>query len=166
MYPKKLLFDNPWEDFFRFYPQVSFDIPRMWERIQLNKYQDFSSQIETDGYPSYYLQNFHYESNGYLSNLSANLYDLQVELLLLAQLMKMRRRFISPLKRGLRSFESVIPREIRILDVACGTARTLRMIRATLPQASLHGTVLSPLIYVRQISTFSNSRRIATTSTS
>ncbi|MBH8561267.1 class I SAM-dependent methyltransferase, partial [Nostoc sp. CENA67] len=149
VYPKELLFDNPWEDFFRFYPQVWLDIPQIWERIQLNKYQNFSSEIETDGYPSYYLQNFHHQSNGYLSDLSANLYDLQVELLFGGSADAMRRRVLSPLKRGLKTFEFVIPRQIRILDVACGTGRTLRMIRAALPQASLYGTDLSPA-YLRK----------------
>jgi ubiquinone/menaquinone biosynthesis C-methylase UbiE len=143
IYPKSLLFDNPWEDFFRFYPLIWFDIPQIWERVQQNKYQDFSSQTEIDGYPSYYLQNFHHQSDGYLSDLSANLYDLQVELLFSGSADPMRRRVIAPLKKGLRTFESVIPRQIRILDVASGTGRTLRMIRAALPQASLYGTDLS-----------------------
>jgi ubiquinone/menaquinone biosynthesis C-methylase UbiE len=143
IYPKSLLFDNPWEDFFRFYPLIWLDIPQIWERVQQNKYQDFSSQTEIDGYPSYYLQNFHHQSDGYLSDLSANLYDLQVELLFSGSADPMRRRVIAPLKKGLRTFESVIPRQIRILDVACGTGRTLRMIRAAFPQASLHGTDLS-----------------------
>jgi ubiquinone/menaquinone biosynthesis C-methylase UbiE len=43
----------------------------------------------------------------------------------------------------------VAPHQLRILDVACGTGRTLRQIRATFPQASLHGTDLSPA-YLRK----------------
>jgi ubiquinone/menaquinone biosynthesis C-methylase UbiE len=149
VYPKSLLFDNPWEDFFRFYPLVWLDIPQIWKRIQQNKYQDFSEEIHTDGYPSYYLQNFHHQSDGYLSKQSANLYDLQVELLFGGSADPMRRRVIAPLKQGLTAFESVKPRQIRILDVACGTGRTLKMIRAALPQASLYGSDLSPA-YLRK----------------
>lgn len=81
VYPKTLLFDNPWEDFFRFYPFVWLDIPQIWERLHKSKYQNFSPEIETDEYPGYYLQNFHHQTDGYLSDMSANLYDLQVELL-------------------------------------------------------------------------------------
>ena len=149
VYPKSLLFDNPWEDFFRFYPLVWLDLPQIWERMQNKKYQEFSSAIDIDGYPSYYLQNFHYQSDGYLSDLSANLYDLQVELLFSGSTDAMRRRVIAPLKKGLTTFESVIPRQIRILDIACGTGRTLKMIRAALPQVSLYGSDLSPA-YLRK----------------
>jgi ubiquinone/menaquinone biosynthesis C-methylase UbiE len=143
VYPKSLLLDNPWEDFFRYYPVVWLDLPQIWERVKQKKYQDFSPEIETDGYPSYYLQNFHYQSNGYLSELSANLYDLQVEILFGGAADAMRRRILAPLKQGLKAFEHILPRQIRILDVACGTGRTLKFIRATLPQASLFGIDMS-----------------------
>lgn len=149
VYPESLLFDNPWEDFFRYYPLVWLDLPQIWERIKQQKYQDFTPEIETEGYPSYYVQNFHHQSNGYLSDLSANLYDLQVELLFGGTADPMRRRILAPLKQGLKAFDSLTARDIRILDVACGTGRTIRSIRSTLPQASLFGTDLSPA-YLRK----------------
>ncbi|MBD2206375.1 class I SAM-dependent methyltransferase [Calothrix sp. FACHB-1219] len=149
VYPKALLFDNRWEDFFRFYPIVWLDLPQIWERVQTNKYQNFSPGIETDGYPAYYLQNFHHQSDGYLSDISANLYDLQVELLFGGTSDSMRRRVLAPLQQGLKVFQSVRPHKVRILDVACGTGQTLKMIRSSLPQASLYGTDLSPA-YLRK----------------
>lgn len=149
IYPTSLLFDNPWEDFLSFYPLVWLDLPQIWERVQKKKHQDFAPEIETDGYPSYYLQNFHHQSNGYLSDLSANLYDLQVEILFGGATDAMRRRILAPLKQGLKVFESVKTRQIKILDVACGTGRTLKLIRSALPQASLFGTDLSPT-YLRK----------------
>lgn len=149
VYPHSLLFDNPWSDFFRYYPLVWLDMLQIWERANQKRYQDFSSDVETDGYPSYYLQNFHHQTNGYLSDSSANLYDLQVELLFGGSADPMRRRILAPLKQGLKAFDSVPPRQIRILDVACGTGRTLKLIRSALPQASLFGTDLSPA-YLRK----------------
>ncbi|MCC5621904.1 class I SAM-dependent methyltransferase [Nostoc sp. CHAB 5715] len=149
VYPESLLFDNPWDDFFRYYPLVWLDFPQMWERVKQQNYQDFSPEIDTDGYPSYYVQNFHHQSNGYLSDLSANLYDLQVEILFGGAADAMRRRILAPLKQGLKAIDSVAPRQARILDVACGTGRTLKLIRAALPQASLFGTDLSPA-YLRK----------------
>jgi ubiquinone/menaquinone biosynthesis C-methylase UbiE len=61
----------------------------------------------------------------------------------------MRRRILAPLKEGLKVFSDVPPRQRRVLDVACGTGRTLKLIRAALPQASLFGTDLSPA-YLRK----------------
>ena len=149
VYPHSLLFDNPWEDFFRYYPLVWLDMSPSWERANQKRNQDFSPEVDTNGYPSYYLQNFHNQTDGYLSDFSANLYDLQVELLFGGTADPMRRRILAPLKQGLEAFASVAPRQIRVLDVACGTGRTLKLIRSALPKASLYGTDLSPA-YLRK----------------
>ncbi|KJH69986.1 class I SAM-dependent methyltransferase [Aliterella atlantica] len=144
VYPHSLLFDNPWTDFFRYYPEVWLDMPQIWQRLNQKNYQDFSANVPKDGYPSYYLQNFHHQTNGYLSDLSANLYDLQVELLFGGSADPMRRRILAPLKENLKATG-----QVRILDVACGTGRTLKLLRNAFPQASLFGTDLSPA-YLRK----------------
>ncbi|MDJ0535052.1 MAG: class I SAM-dependent methyltransferase [Xenococcaceae cyanobacterium MO_207.B15] len=149
VYPSELLFDNSWGDFFRYYPEVWLDLPKIWSRFQTKEYQKFNPEIDQEGYPSYYLQNFHYQTDGYLSDLSANLYDLQVELLFNGSADAMRRRILKPLKQGLQVFSDISASQIRVLDVACGTGRTLRMIRSALPKARLFGTDLSPA-YLRK----------------
>ena len=143
VYPAHLLFDNDWNDFFRHYPQVWFDLPLIWDRVSQKRHQEFSPQVETAGYPSYYLQNFHHQTDGYLSDTSANLYDLQVDILFNGAADAMRRRILAPLKQGLAAFDVVEPRQIRVLDVACGTGRTLKQLRGMLPKASLYGVDLS-----------------------
>ena len=147
-YPRDILFDNPWVDFFRYYPEVWLDLPKIWERIGAKKYQEFDADIDRQGYPSYYLQNFHYQTDGYLSDLSANLYDLQVEILFNGSADAMRRRILKPLKARLAD-ANVSSQDARILDVACGTGRTLRMIRSALTNAKLFGVDLSPA-YLRK----------------
>ncbi|MBE9177771.1 class I SAM-dependent methyltransferase [Oculatella sp. LEGE 06141] len=149
VYPTSLLFDNPWEDFFRFYPTLWLDMPHIWKRANEKRYQDFSPTVQTEGYPSYYIQNFHHQTDGYLSDESANLYDLQVEILFNGSADAMRRRVLAPLKQGLTEFEPIAPHQVKVLDVACGTGRTLRMLRGGLPQASLFGVDLSPA-YLRK----------------
>ncbi|MBF2079193.1 MAG: methyltransferase domain-containing protein [Synechococcales cyanobacterium T60_A2020_003] len=149
VYPTSLLFDNPWQDFFQFYPMLWFDMPKSWFRANQKQYQAFSPEIRTEGYPDYYVQNFHQQTDGYLSDESANLYDLQVEILFNGTADPMRRRVLAPLKQGLQVFSGVPSHQIRILDVACGTGRTLRMLRGMLPDASLFGTDLSPA-YLRK----------------
>jgi ubiquinone/menaquinone biosynthesis C-methylase UbiE len=141
IYPAGLLFDNPWADFFAYYPLLCIDMPKGWQRIVDKRYQEFDAQIATDEYPAYYLQNFHHQTDGYLSDLSANLYDLQVEILFSGAADPMRRRILAPLKKGLQQFVEV--RSPKVLDVACGTGRTLRLIRGALPNAVLYGTDLS-----------------------
>ncbi|MEN9232043.1 MAG: class I SAM-dependent methyltransferase [Thermostichus sp. DG02_5_bins_236] len=138
-YPHALLFDNPWLDFARRYPQVWLDLPQIAQRVHGKRYQEFSQDIPTEGYPKYYLQNFHYQTNGYLSDDSAELYDLQVELLFGGTADAMRRRVIRLLKDALDPTLT----SPHILDVACGTGRTLRMLRGSLPKAALYGLDLS-----------------------
>jgi ubiquinone/menaquinone biosynthesis C-methylase UbiE len=150
VYPTSLLFDDPWADYLRYYPLLCLDMTKIWERIDRKQYQNFSPKVDTDGYPSYYVQNFHHQTDGYLSDESANLYDLQVEILFGGSADPMRRRILAPLKAGLdRAFPSIPTKQQRVLDIACGTGRTLRAIRAALPQAALYGTDLSPA-YLRK----------------
>jgi ubiquinone/menaquinone biosynthesis C-methylase UbiE len=147
VYPKEILFDNPWDDFFRYYPLMCLDTPTIWERANNREYHRFDPDIDTSGYPKYYLQNFHHQTNGYLSDLSANLYDLQVEILFNGTADAMRRRILAPLKQGLMALSP--SGSGKVLDIACGTGRTLSMIRETLPKASLYGVDLSPA-YLRK----------------
>jgi ubiquinone/menaquinone biosynthesis C-methylase UbiE len=149
VYPISLLFDNPWSDFFRYYPEVWLDMFKIWSRLQKKEYQRFDQSIDQNGYPNYYLQNFHYQTDGYLSDMSANLYDLQVEILFNGAADAMRRRILAPLKEGLQAFSHLPSQQVKVLDVACGTGRTLKMIRGALPKASLFGTDLSPA-YLRK----------------
>lgn len=145
-YPPSLLFDTPWGDFFQYYPQLWLELPEISQRVAWRQYQSFDPSINTEGYPPYYLQNFHHQTNGYLSTKSANLYDLQVDLLFGGSADAMRRRIIRPLKTYLSTSEPC-----RILDVATGTGRTLRLLRAAFPhpQTSLCGLDLSPA-YLRK----------------
>ena len=129
LYPKALLFDNPWQDFFRFYPQVWFDLPGIWSRVQRKKYQEFDPAIDTDNYPRYYLQNFHHQTDGYLSDRSAELYDLQVELLFGGSADIMRRRVIRPIV----DIVGYPDKSTRILDVACGTGQNAADVKRGVP---------------------------------
>ncbi|MEC4805344.1 MAG: methyltransferase domain-containing protein [Jaaginema sp. PMC 1079.18] len=148
-YPHSILFENDWQDFVVNYPQIWLDLPKIWQRLNQKKYHDFDPQIDQEGYPKYYLQNFHHQTDGYLGDQSAELYDLQVEIVFNGAANAMRRRIIPPLKQGLQAFKDVLPQQTRILDIACGTGMTLRNLRAAFPKASLFGVDLSPA-YLRK----------------
>lgn len=149
IYPVETLFDNPWADFFQNYPLVWLDLPKIWDRVRNKQYQSFDPEIDLNDYPKYYRQNFHHQTDGYLSDLSANLYDVQVDILFNGAADAMRRRILAPLKQGLSHFADVSPSQIRVLDVATGTGRTLRFLRSMLPKAALFGIDLSPA-YLRK----------------
>lgn len=159
VYPKSLLFDNPWADFFQYYPAIWLDLPAMWDRVEADDVYNFDKDIDTSMFPRYYLRNFHHQTNGYLTDLSANLYDTQVEILFGGTADPMRRRILAPLKQALSVKQAVAntiqdrpdqPTEpLKVLDVACGTARTLKMLREVFPKVSLFGIDLSPA-YLRK----------------
>ena len=149
LYPTGLLFDAPWLDWIQAYPRVLLDMPATWNRRVERKVNDLPEDVNPDAYPSYYLQNFHHQTDGYLSDHSASLYDLQVEILFNGSTDPMRRRILRPLVEGIRPFTSRAAGSLRVLDVATGTGRTLRQLRGALPQAQLIGLDLS-VAYLRQ----------------
>ena len=155
IYPTELLFDAPWLDWASRYPLVWLDLPSTWDRRRDRNVQDLPEDTDPSLYPDYYLQNFHHQTDGYLSDHSASLYDLQVEILFNGTADAMRRRVLAPLKRGLRHFADRSPSALRILDVATGTGRTLQQIRRALPHAELIGTDLSAA-YLRQANRWLN----------
>jgi ubiquinone/menaquinone biosynthesis C-methylase UbiE len=90
-------------------------------------------------YPRYYLQNFHYQSDGYLSARSAELYDYQVEVLFLGGADAMRRQALPALQAHLAGRT-----DARLLDIACGTGRFLAAIKDNFPALHTTGLDLSP----------------------
>jgi ubiquinone/menaquinone biosynthesis C-methylase UbiE len=149
LYPTALLFDAPWLDWAARYPLVWLDMPATWNRRRERNVRDLPRDVSPDAYPDYYLQNFHHQTDGYLSDHSASLYDLQVEILFNGTADPMRRRIIKPLRQALQTFAERPASAIRVLDVATGTGRTLRQLRGALPQAQLVGLDLSRA-YLRQ----------------
>jgi ubiquinone/menaquinone biosynthesis C-methylase UbiE len=149
LYSASLLFDAPWLDWASRYPLVWLDMPAIWNRRRRRNVRDLPREVDPQAYPDYYLQNFHHQTDGYLSDHSAALYDLQVEILFNGTADPMRRRVLAPLLRGLAAFAGRPPSQIRVLDVATGTGRTLRQLRGALPHAQLVGLDLSTA-YLRQ----------------
>jgi ubiquinone/menaquinone biosynthesis C-methylase UbiE len=92
-------------------------------------------------YPRYYLQNFHYQTDGYLSRRSAQLYDFQVEVLFGGSADLMRRQALAPIARHVSGRRHS---ELRLLDVACGTGRFLAQVKRNCPRLPVTGIDLSP----------------------
>ena len=143
IYPQKLLFDEPWLRYLTQYPKIWLDMPNTWERRKKQNFNDLPNSIEKDNYPNYYLRNFHHQTDGYLSDFSASIYDLQVEILFNGTANSMRRRIIKPLKEGLNNFNNRKKSAIKILDVATGSGRTLKQLRGAFSKEKIIGIDLS-----------------------
>jgi ubiquinone/menaquinone biosynthesis C-methylase UbiE len=90
--------------------------------------------------PAYYAQDFHFQTGGYLTEGSANLYDVQVETLFLGAAGPMRRTALAPIAEYMCGRDQ---RKVTLVDVACGTGRFLRQLRLAYPAMNLKGVDLS-----------------------
>ena len=138
-YPKSLLFQFPFLDYLRSTPTLALDVPRAWWRMRKNRYQDLPKDVDLERYPHYFRRNFHWQTDGYLSRHSADIYDVAVEFLFLGTADVMRRMMIPPISRHLRGVS-----DARVLDVACGTGRFLLQLAVAHPGLSFFGLDLSP----------------------
>lgn len=91
-------------------------------------------------YPRYYLQNFHFQTDGWLSDHSAALYDFQVEILFNGGADAMRRQALLPIGRHLAGRRLA---DQPLLDVACGTGRFLSLVKHNYPRLPVTGLDLS-----------------------
>lgn len=82
--------------------------------------REMKKNFISNKYPDYYLQNFHYQSDGWLSQKSAELYDYQVESLFLGSADAMRRQILVPIHSFFKGKDTS---NIKHLDVATGTGR-------------------------------------------
>lgn len=142
LYPASVLFQIPLARYARRLPLLLTEVPRIIMRARRNAYSDLPASEDLSRYPSYFLRAFHWQTDGYLSRQSAEIYDLSVEFLFLGAADVMRRQVIAPLAE--RFAQQADRRQRRILDVACGAGSTLRQLAHVFPDASLHGVDLSP----------------------
>jgi ubiquinone/menaquinone biosynthesis C-methylase UbiE len=94
-----------------------------------------------ENYPGYYLQNFHYQSDGWLSDASAERYDMQVETLFTGAAAAMRRQAL-PLLRRVVAGRS--PRDLRLLDLGAGAGTFLGDVLDNWPSLQATALDLSP----------------------
>jgi len=90
--------------------------------------------------PRYYLQNFHFQTDGWMSDGSAELYDFQVEVLFNGAADAMRRQALLPIGDFLRSRRQAAS---HLLDIATGTGRFLGAVKQNFPRLPVTGLDLS-----------------------
>ena len=73
------------------------DLPNVHRRRKRRAYNEVLNEATRGKRPSYYLQNFHYQSGGWLTEKSAELYDTQVENLFYGSANAIRRQALPQL---------------------------------------------------------------------
>ena len=99
-------------------------------------------EADAERYPRYYRRMFHFQSDGYLSEASAERYDYQVEVLFGGGAAPMRRQALVPLRRAVRQVPGGAA-AARLLDVGCGTGSFLREVKRNFPRLAVTGLDLS-----------------------
>ncbi len=99
------------------------------------------SSDEAARFPDYYRRAFHHQSDGYLSETSARLYDHQVEVLFGGAADAMRRQALVPIHEFLRQRRIA---DCRLVDIACGTGRFLTFVKDNYPRLAVTALDASP----------------------
>jgi ubiquinone/menaquinone biosynthesis C-methylase UbiE len=144
-YPRALLFDIPVRRYLREFPRLLRDAPRVVRRKRDGDFRDIPS-VDKRRFPPYYRRTFHWQTDGYFSEFSAEVYELGVELLFRGTADVMRRQIIPPVSALVAARGGA--EHVRLLDVGCGTGRTLHQLARTHSKLRLAGVDLSPA-YIR-----------------
>jgi ubiquinone/menaquinone biosynthesis C-methylase UbiE len=116
------------------------DLPEIHRRRESNAHSEVLSEEVVGKRPRYYLQNFHFQSGGWMTDDSAERYDTQVEVLFNGTGNAMRRQALPQLHEV---FSGRDQRKLRLLDIGCGTGRFLDFLKQAWPRLPAIGLDLS-----------------------
>jgi ubiquinone/menaquinone biosynthesis C-methylase UbiE len=121
------------------------DLPEVNARRKRNATREVLNATTRGRRPDYYLQNFHFQTDGWLTEESAERYDTQVEVLFKGTANAMRRQALPPLAEA---FAGRDQRKLRMIDLGCGTGRFLDFVKQAWPRLPVLGLDLSQA-YIR-----------------
>jgi ubiquinone/menaquinone biosynthesis C-methylase UbiE len=116
------------------------DLPEVHHRRERRDIRQVLTAHTRGKRPNYYLQNFHFQSGGWLTEASAQRYDTQVEVLFNGSANATRRQALVPLHE---IFARRDQRRLKLLDVGCGTGRFLDSFKQAWPRLPALGIDLS-----------------------
>ena len=108
-------------------------------------------------YPRYFLQNFHFQSDGWLSAASADRYGMQVETLFTGAGAAMRRQALPLIARAIGARD---PAGLAYLDLACGDGSFIQSVLDNWPALSATALDLSPAYLGKARAALSAFRRV------
>ena len=117
------------------------DLPSIHRRRKRRAYNEVLNETTRGKRPRYYLQNFHYQSGGWLTEKSAELYDTQVEILFNGSANAIRRQALPQLHEV---FAGRDQRKLKVIDVGCGTGRFIDALKQVWPKLPVLGVDMYP----------------------
>jgi ubiquinone/menaquinone biosynthesis C-methylase UbiE len=122
------------------------DLPEIHRRRSAGNHSEVLNEEMRGRRPRYYLQNFHFQTGGWLTEDSAARYDTQVEVLFNGTANAIRRQALVPLHE---IFAGRDQRSLRLLDIGTGTGRFLDFVKQAWPRLPVLGIDLSEA-YLRE----------------
>ncbi len=116
------------------------DLPEIHRRRESSAHSEVLSEGTRGRRPRYYLQNFHFQSGGWMTYDSAKRYDTQVEVLFNGTANATRRQALPQLREV---FAGRDQRKLRLLDIGCGTGRFLDFLKQAWPRLPALGLDMS-----------------------
>jgi ubiquinone/menaquinone biosynthesis C-methylase UbiE len=116
------------------------DLPEVYRRRKERRHDEVLTDDVKGKRPDYYLQNFHFQSGGWLTDDSADRYDTQVEVLFKGTANAMRRMALPELHEIFRGRDQ---RNLRLTDIGCGTGRFLDFVKQAWPRLPVTAIDLS-----------------------
>ena len=116
------------------------DLPNIHRRRKRRAHDEILNDTTRGKRPRYYLQNFHYQSGGWMTDDLAELYDTQVEILFNGSANAIRRQALPQLREV---FAGRDQRELRLIDIGCGTGRFLDSLKQVWPRLPVLGIDMS-----------------------
>ena len=121
------------------------DYLRDAEKVAHRKHDHGHSEVYSvahkEKFPRYYLQNFHYQTDGWMTEQSAERYDMQVEVLFTGAADAMRRQALPFIGDALAQNDAA---QAKLLDLGCGTGRFLGAVKDNWPSLNVNALDLSP----------------------